>query len=120
MTDSNSAKEHEKLPHMGQILKKYCQEKRIYKAAWSRHQGVRKETITSYFKKPTMQIATLFTICQVLNYNFFRAIANALPVDMPPAEANPMQQELDNAHKEIEKLKLKIEVLEEMMDRNRQ
>jgi hypothetical protein len=115
MTTPNQTKEREKAPNIGETLKKYCKEKRIYKAAWSRHQGVRKETITSYFKKPTMQIATLFTICQVLNYNFFRAIANALPPDMPPIEKNPLQQELDNAHKEIEKLKLKIEVMEEMM-----
>ena len=102
-------------PNIGETLKKYCKEKRIYKAAWSRHQGVNKQTISKFFKKPTMQIATLFTICQVLNYNFFRAIANALPPEMPPMEKNPLQDELDAAHKEIVKLQLQLEVIKEMM-----
>ncbi len=117
MSDESKKDKIIKPPHIGEMLKKYCDEKRIRKAAWSRHQGVRKETITSYFKKESMQISTLFTICQVLNFNFFKAIADALPPEMPPQKANPMQAELDQIKKENEALKMENEILKKLLNK---
>ena len=47
MSETNQLPERKKSPHIGDMLKKYTDEKRIRKAAWSRHQSVRKETITN-------------------------------------------------------------------------
>ena len=103
------------LPHIGKMLKKHVTDNRLYQAPWARKQGVKEETIVGFFKKPTMQIATLFAICQILNYNFFKAVANALPADMPHLEKNQLQEELDNLKMENEKLKIKLQVMEEIM-----
>lgn len=104
-------------PNIGEMLKKYAKEKRIFKAAWSRHQGVTKQTITRYFKKSTMQVSTLFDISQILKYNFIRDIADSLPADMPPHAVNPLQAELDEAKKDIERLKFQVEILEKMINK---
>src|SRR4051794_14325772 len=96
-----------KSPHIGEMLKNYIKKNRFFQSSWARDMGVLETTILSYYKKPTMQIQTLFDISQVLHYNFFRAIAEALPADMAPKQANPLQEKLDEALKEIEKLNIK-------------
>jgi hypothetical protein len=103
-------------PHIGEMLKKHCKEKRIYKAAWARHQKVNHATIFGYFKKKTMQVSTLFTISQVMKYNFIRQIADALPPEFPPHAANPLQAEVDALKKENEKLKDEIAVLRSVIN----
>jgi len=108
------AKEFAKSTHIGQRLRKYVTEKRIFQAGWSREQGVNPVTIARYFKKPTMRVSTLFTISQVLKYNFIREIADQLPEEFPPHKPNPLQQENDALKKEIETLKIKMEVLEKV------
>jgi len=104
-------------PHIGAMLKKHIKQNRYYQSGWARKQGVLPTTILGYFKKETMQISTLFTICQVLDYNFFKAIADALPANMPPATDNPLQAELDALKTENEKLKMKIDILEKMLNK---
>ncbi|MEI6488679.1 MAG: hypothetical protein WCP52_06940 [Bacteroidota bacterium] len=104
-------------PHIGKMLKKHVQDNRLFQAVWARKQGVKDETVIDYFKKESMQISTLFTICQVLDYNFFKAIADALPANMPPATDNPLQAELDALKTENEKLKMKIDILEKMLNK---
>jgi hypothetical protein len=99
------------LPHIGELLKKHCKEKRIYKAAWARHQQIENKTVHGYFKKKTIQVSTLFTISQVLKYNFIRLVADALPPEYPPHAENPLQAELDALKKENAELKKEIEVL---------
>jgi len=101
-------------PHIGEMLKKFTEEKRTHKAAWARHQQVYKSTIMRYFKKPSMQVTTLFTISQVLKYNFLRAIADALPPEYPPFD-NATYTENAALKKEIEKLKDENALLKEML-----
>ena len=101
------------LPHIGEIIRKYAKQKRIYQAAWARHQGIKPKTIIRYYKRPTMQLSTLFTICQVLKYNFLREIADQLPAEFPPHTPNPLQTENDAIKKENERLKMQIEIWKE-------
>jgi hypothetical protein len=103
------ANEYLKAPHVGELLKKYCDEKRIVKAAWARFQNVEKSTVMRYFNRPGMQLSTMFKISQILKYNFFRHIADMLPADYPPG--GTMQQQIDELKKENEKLKDEIAVL---------
>ena len=107
--------EFAKTEHIGQRLRKYVTEHRIFQAAWSRKQGVNPVTIARYFKRATMRISTLFTISQVLKYNFIREIADKLPSEFPPHAANPLQSENDALKKEVEMLKREIEILKEVI-----
>src|SRR4051812_34816425 len=100
-------------PHIGELLKKYAAEKRIYRSGWARYQKVRDSTVLRYFKKPSMQTSTLFIISQVLKYNFFRHIADLLPPDYPPGGS--MQTQIDALKKENEKLKDENALLKEMV-----
>ena len=102
-----------KPPHIGQFLRKYVKEKRIYQAAWGRRQGVTAVTIARYFKRETMKISTLFTISQVLKYNFFREIADMLPPEFPSRTEHPLVVENEKLKKEIERLQLQVEVWKE-------
>ena len=102
-----------KSPHIGQFLRKYVKEKRIYQAAWGRRQGVTAVTIARYFKRETMKITTLFTISQVLKYNFIREIADQLPAELPPHAENPLAAENEKLKKEIERLQLLVDTWKE-------
>ena len=101
-----------KVPHIGEMLKKHVKAKRIYQAPWARIQGVHATTVNSYFKKPTMQVDTVFTICQVLKYNFFRDIAEELPAEFPSKTPSALAVRISELEKENERLKIEIEVLE--------
>ena len=107
------AKEFKKPEHIGQRLKKYVKEKRLFQSAWARDQGVNQVTIARYFKRETMRITTLFTISQVLKYNFIREIADQLPAELPPHAENPLAAENEKLKKEIERLQLQVEVWKE-------
>jgi hypothetical protein len=107
------AKEFKKTAHIGQKLRKYVTENRIFIAAWAREQGVNPVTVARYFKRPTMRVSTLFTICQVLKYNFIREIADQLPAEFPPHPANPLQQRVSELEEENKMLKREIEIWKE-------
>jgi hypothetical protein len=106
--------ELKKAPHVGQSLRAHVKAKRIYQAPWARLQGVNASTVNSYFKKPTMQLSTLFTICQVLKYNFIRDIADELPPDFPSKKPEALQVRICELEKENERLRIEIEVLKEV------
>lgn len=103
----------QKTPHIGKMLKKYIMENKVFQAAWARQQNVNSKTIAKYFKKESMQVSTLFTISQVLKYNFIGDIAKQLPAELPPHTPNPLETEVTSLKKEIEKLKGEIEIWKE-------
>lgn len=102
------------LPHLGQMLRTYVKANRVYQSPWARLQGVQFKTVNSYFKKATMQAGTLFTVCQVLKYNFFRDIADELPAEFPSKTPPAFTQRISELEKEVERLKIEIAVLERL------
>jgi len=104
-----------KLPHVGEMLKKFCKEKRIYKSAWARIQGMKPATISGFIHKPEIPLSTLFNICQILKYNFIRDIADALPAEFPPIKDNVLAGRVAELEKENEKLKNDIALLKEVI-----
>ena len=101
--------------HVGKRLREYVTENRIFQANWARAQGIKPRTIARYLKSEHMKIATLFTICKVLKYNFIREIAGQLPADLPPHAPNPLEAEVDVLKKENERLREQIALLKEIM-----
>jgi transcriptional regulator with XRE-family HTH domain len=101
-----------KTPHIGQMLKQYVDDNRLSQAAWARRANVNADTVAKYLKQPTMRVDTLMAVCEQLEYNFLRDIANALPPQLPPQAPVDQGAELDALKAENEKLKIEIAALE--------
>ena len=104
-----------KSPEIGPRLKKYVKEKRIYQSGWARQQGISPRDVARYLKRPDMKISTLFTICQVLSYNFLREIADQLPAEFPTHTTNPLQQRVSDLEEENKMLKQQVALLKEVL-----
>ena len=102
-------------PHAGEMVKQLIKDNRFFQSSFARDMGVKDDTILKYFKKPTMQIQTLFDISQVLKYNFFWAIAKALPPEYSPKQENTLQARVDELEKENERLRTEVATLERVI-----
>lgn len=102
-------------PHIGNMLRKYVKEKRIFQAVWARKQGIQPKNVLAYLKRPNMRIDTLFTICQILNYNFFKQISDALPPDMPPATEDASAARVKELEQRVHDLETEVKVLRDVV-----
>lgn len=97
-----------KAPHIGQTLKQYVDDNRLSQAAWARRANVNADTVAKYLKRPSMRVDTLMAVCEQLEYNFLRDIANTLPPTLPPLA--PKDQTMELAALQAENAALKIEI----------
>jgi hypothetical protein len=102
-------------PHTGNLLKAYVKKHRIFQSGWARQQGITQQAIARYLKQPTMQVNTLFTICQALNYNFLRDIANTLPPAMPPQQPASQQADVAALQQQVKELQTQVATLEKAL-----
>lgn len=102
----------EKCPHVGELIAKHIKEKRYRKSAWGREHGVGAATINSYMRTPGMRTSTLYKICQTLQYNFFREIANTLPNSLSPQPETVAEKQVAELETQIKELQLKVTTLE--------
>lgn len=98
-------------PHIGNMLRKYVKDRKISQAVWSRRQNIQPKNVLAYLKRPGMQIDTLFTICQILNYNFFKQISDELPPDMPPATEDASAARVKELEQRVHDLETEVKVL---------
>jgi predicted transcriptional regulator len=101
-------------PHIGNILKEYVKEKRIFKAGWAKQMNISPSTIEKFVKSPNMKVDTLFKTCQVLNHNFLADIAAMLP-QLPHANSNVNNTQIETLQKENETLKIQLATLKEAL-----
>jgi len=111
----NTTNNQNHIPDIGKMLRIYVDEHRIHQAAWGRIQGTKARNIGRYLKRKDLYIHTLLPICRVLNYNFFKQIAESLPADMPPVRENPLQKENAELKLEITDLKKQVALLKEVL-----
>ncbi len=104
-----------KAPSVGKILREFIQQHRLYQSAWARDAGQSAQTVARYLKQDTMQVDTLFAICQHLNHNFLRDIANLLPPEMPPLLPADQTTEVAVLKAENEQLKIQVATLEKAL-----
>ena len=103
-------------PHIGNLLKAHVKKYRLRQSGWARQEGLNRKTVGTYLKQKDMQVTTLFTICQTLNYNFLKEIAHLLPPDMPPLTDNPLQTRLTELEKQKADLELQVKTLKEAIE----
>ena len=99
-------------PHIGNILKEFVKRNRIFQSAWARDAGVTPQTTAKYLKQPSLQVDTLFAVCQQLNYNFFEQIAAQLN-HLPPSNTPIPNADFEALQKENETLKIQVATLKE-------
>ncbi len=99
-------------PHIGQLLASFVSQHKIYQSAWARDAGIAQQTVAKYLKQPHMRVDTLFTICQHLEYNFLRDVANMLPAALPPQAPENQAGELARLSAENQQLKVQVATLE--------
>ena len=61
------------------LLKSYCKQKRIYKAALARKMGVNYKVVIYALKNKTIEFDKLVAFCHGLGYNFLLDLAHQLP-----------------------------------------
>ena len=94
------------------MLKTHVQKNRLFQSAWARQAGISPKAVANYLKRPTMQIDTMFTICQTLNHNFLREIAGMLPPEMPPQHIPDQSAEIAALQQKVNDLQLQVSTLE--------
>ena len=103
------------LPHIGKILRAFVDKKKIPQSWWSRQAGVSEKTIATYLKNPTIRLDTLFKICQQLEYNFIREIADALPDNLPPEKVIDQSAKIAELEKRNTELTNEVATLKEAL-----
>lgn len=90
--------------HVGNILLRYFNEKRIRKAALSRLSGIKVATIMRHLKCENASVQFLIQISKALQYNFLAEIA----LQMPPTLVQPGNPDSISHANEIQALKTEI------------
>lgn len=106
----------EELPHLGDMLKAHVKKYRLRQSGWARQEGLNRATVAKYLKQKDMRVGTLLSICQALNYNFLRQIANLLPPDTPPLADNPLQARVTELEKQNSDLQLQLKTMERTIE----
>jgi len=99
-------------PHIGNMINSYVRNNRFSQAAWARRAGVKPKTVAKYLKQPSMRVDTLMAVCQHLEHNFLREIADLLPPDLPPHATVDQTSEVASLKAEIETLKVQVATFE--------
>jgi predicted transcriptional regulator len=102
--------------HIGNLLKEHVKKNRLRLSGWARKAGLNYRTVSTYLNQSTMQLDTLLAICETLNYNFFKQIADTLPADMPPVAENPLQARITELEKQKSDLELQVKTLKEAIE----
>ncbi len=102
-------------PHTGNMLRAYTRSRRIAHSAWQQVSGKSYSTIIKYQKQADMRVSTLFAICQTLNHNFLREIADLLPPGMPPAAPPQQTAEVAALQQQVNALQLQVATLKEAL-----
>lgn len=87
-------------PHLGEMVMKVMQEKRISQAEVARKIGVGQSTVAHYLRQPSLQFGTLWKFCIALQYDFLADFQKLYPNTMPPKDTTE-QQKIKELEKEI-------------------
>ena len=82
--------------HTGNMLREFLRKKRYRIAPLARDMNRRPETISDYFKRPSIHTRILLELSIALKYNFFYQIGTMLPAEFPPDISEEKDKEIDS------------------------
>ena len=103
-------------PHIGRLIEKKMNEKKINNTQMAKRMGVNSTTIAGYFEQPSVQMGILWKIGIALDHNFFGDLVSHFPVKMNDDVA--LQQALKEKDDEILDLKKEIAIYKGILMRN--
>ena len=103
------------------MIKREMNRKHISAAELARKINHHQSTVQGMLNRNTIQVQKLADLCEVFQYNFFREIALEFPYDEPSAgqvfkeKELAFTEEINRIKEENKILKIKIEVLEQVI-----
>ena len=99
-----------------EIIKREMQQKHLSSTELSRKMGLHQTTVHGMLTRDSIKVERLAELCNIMQYNFFRELAEQFPYEQP--EFNEVFKQKEAAlTEEIKTLKIKVEVLNEVIEK---
>jgi hypothetical protein len=89
--------------------------KRVSKADVSRALKINQASVQGMFKRQTMQVQKLADLSEMLQYNFFREIADSLPYKQPNPVATQTDTENAELKERVKALEMEVSILRQTL-----
>lgn len=93
------------------MLKREMERKRIDSAELTHRLKVAHSTVSGMLQRPTMQVHRLVELSELFEYNFFREIAQKLPLAEPDYSSAESKAEVAALENRVRDLELEISIL---------
>ncbi|HAT67866.1 MAG TPA: hypothetical protein DCS66_25245 [Flavobacteriaceae bacterium] len=106
------------MPHIGKLIRTYIKKHHIAKSAIARKMDRNRATVERLVKRPSIQLAILWEISEILQYNFIADVAAQLPNtygNNVPDHTLPLQEELQTLKEENKILKAQLDAFKEVL-----
>ncbi|MFA9189817.1 hypothetical protein AAGV28_00410 [Flavobacterium sp. FZUC8N2.13] len=97
--------------HVGNLIAWIIQEKHIKKKDVAQCLNVIPNTITQYFKQPSVQTAILWRLSQALDYNLLIDLGERLKIPFETKVEKQLKEDLAAKNAELEHLKIELNLL---------
>ncbi|MDP4271837.1 MAG: hypothetical protein Q8909_17205 [Bacteroidota bacterium] len=97
------------------LINREMTQRRISKSELARMLHMKPSSIHFMLDSEFMQVQRLLDLSNVLQYNFFREIADQLP-HAEPATVNPATAEIATLNEHIKELEMEVRILRETLD----
>ncbi|MDM8161286.1 hypothetical protein QUH73_15790 [Labilibaculum sp. K2S] len=109
-------KKYEMPVNLNDIIVNRMKEKYISNTELARLLQMHHSSVLFMLKNPGMQIRRLWTICEAIDFNVFRYLANEIGIENPVDSGITLRDaEIENLKKEIEDLKKERDLLKEVI-----
>jgi len=106
------------MTNITEIIKREMQKRHLNSTELSRKMGLHQTTVHGMLSRESIKVERLAELCKLMQYNFFRELAEQFPYEQPEFNKAFKQKEAALTD-EIKTLKIKVEVLTEVIGKIR-
>ena len=93
------------------MIRREMKRKHISATGLARGLKINHSSVAGMLNRPTLQVQRLAEISELLNYNFFREIANKLPCTEPDYTLDTDRTKVDGLKSRVRDLELEVSIL---------
>ena len=93
------------------MIRREMKRKRVSASELARGLNINHSSVAGMLNRPTLQVQRLAEISELLNYNFFREIANKLPCTEPDYTLDTDRTEVNGLKSRVRDLELEVSIL---------